>query len=66
MRDACEQSDVFFVAILQGWVYKTQQKAKVRLVVRHNVRGTARRAFFEALKPGLCDGVSTVSSEFGR
>ena len=26
-RDACEQSDAFFVAIktLQGWVYKTQQ-----------------------------------------
>ena len=24
MRDACEQSDAFFVTILQGWVYKTQ------------------------------------------
>ena len=24
-RDACEQSDVFFVKILQGWAYKTQQ-----------------------------------------
>ena len=24
-RDACEQSDAFFVTILQGWVYKTQQ-----------------------------------------
>ena len=23
-RDACEQSDVFFVTTLQGWVYKTQ------------------------------------------
>jgi hypothetical protein len=23
-RDACEQSDAFFVTILQGWAYKTQ------------------------------------------
>ena len=27
--DACEQSDAFFVTILQGWVYKTQQTHKM-------------------------------------
>jgi hypothetical protein len=25
-RDACEQSDAFFVKTLQGWAYKTQQR----------------------------------------
>jgi hypothetical protein len=24
MRDACEQSDVSFATMLQGWIYKTQ------------------------------------------
>ena len=29
MRDACEKSDAFFVTILQGWVYKTQQTCEM-------------------------------------